>query len=90
MPKPMSTHQDTVHAYWRANLRLIGIYLGIWFAASYGCGILFVDLLDQYSLFGYPLGFWFAQQGSIYLFVLIVWGYMFSMNRLDKQYDVQE
>jgi len=86
----MPTHQDTVRAYWQDNLRLIGIYMAIWFAVSFGCGILFVDLLDQYRLFGYPLGFWFAQQGSIYLFVLIVWAYMFSMNRLDKKHHVQD
>ena len=74
-------------AYWRANLRLIGWLLAIWFVVSYGCGILFVDQLDTITIRGFKLGFWFAQQGSIYIFVLLIFIYVFLMNRLDQKYN---
>lgn len=67
--------QATRDRYWKANLRLMAICLVIWFVVSYGFGILLVDFLDRFQLFGYPLGFWFAQQGSIYTFL----GLIFSM-----------
>ena len=77
-------------AYWRANLRLMAWLLSIWFAVSYGCGILFVDHLDRFQIGGFKLGFWFAQQGSIYVFVVLIFFYVWRMNRLDREYDVEE
>ena len=71
-------------AYWRANLRYLAILLSIWFAVSFGCGILFVDQLDQIRLGGFKLGFWFAQQGAIYVFVVLIVVYVRLMNRLDR------
>lgn len=86
----MSMSNESAQAYWSENLRLISIYLAIWFVVSFGCGVLFVDALDQILLFGFPLGFWFAQQGSIFVFVGLIWAYVFSMNKLDEKYDVHE
>ena len=77
-------------AYWRANLRLVGICLSIWFVVSYGFGILLVEVLNQFSLFGFKLGFWFAQQGSIYVFLLLIFYYARRMNQLDREFKVQE
>ena len=76
--------------YWKANLRLLFLCLIIWFIVSYGCGILLVDVLNTISLGGYPLGFWFAQQGSIYTFVALIFFYASRMNKLDRQFDVHE
>ena len=76
----------TRRAYWRANLRYLLILLAIWFAVSYGCGILFVDQLDRIRIGGFRLGFWFAQQGSIYVFVLLIFVYVWLMNRLDRRF----
>jgi len=73
-------------AYWRTNLRYVGILLAVWFAVSYGAGVLFVDQLDRFRLGGFKLGFWFAQQGSIYVFVALIFVYVRLMNRLDKKY----
>jgi putative solute:sodium symporter small subunit len=73
-------------AYWRRNLLYLGILLSIWFAVSYGCGILLVDELNRIRLGGFKLGFWFAQQGSIYVFVILIFVYVFLMNRLDRRY----
>jgi putative solute:sodium symporter small subunit len=72
-------------AYWRANLRCLAILLSLWFAVSFGAGILFVDRLDQIRLGGFKLGFWFAQQGSIYAFVGLIVVYVQWMNRLDRR-----
>ncbi len=77
-------------AYWRRNLRLLAVLLVIWFACSFGLGILLVEPLNRIQVGGFPLGFWFAQQGSIYLFVVIIFVYVFLMNRLDRAYDVDE
>jgi len=77
-------------AYWRENLQLLLILLTIWFVVSFGAGILFVDALDQIQFFGFKLGFWFAQQGSIYVFVALIFVYMSKMNALDKKYGVDE
>ena len=75
-------HKD----YWRANLKILIILLSIWFLISFGFGIIFSDSLDQYQIGGFKLGFWFAQQGSIYLFVLLIFIYVHLMNKLDKKY----
>lgn len=76
--------------YWKANLRLLAILLAIWFVVSYGFGILLVEPLNAIQIGGYPLGFWFAQQGSIYTFVALIFVYAASMNRLDRQFEVSE
>ena len=76
--------------YWRANIRLMLSLLAVWFLVSFGAGILFVDFLDQYQLFGFKLGYWFAHQGSIFAFVLIIFFYVWRMNRLDRQFGVEE
>ena len=75
-------HKD----YWRANLKILIILLSIWFLVSFGFGIIFSDYLDQYQIGGFKLGFWFAQQGSIYLFVVLIFIYVHLMNKLDKKY----
>ena len=77
-------------AYWKANLRLLAILLAIWFVVSYGLGILLAPLLNNFYLGGYPLGFWFAQQGSIYVFLALIFVYASRMNKLDKQFGVDE
>ncbi|MCP3983841.1 MAG: DUF4212 domain-containing protein [bacterium] len=76
--------------YWRANLRLMAVLLVVWFFASYGLGILWVEPLNQFMLGGFPLGFWFAQQGSIYVFVVLIAIYAVCMDRLDRRYGVGE
>ncbi len=78
------------NSYWRANLRLMAFCLTIWFIVSFVCGILLVDVLNQYRLGGYKLGFWFAQQGSIYTFVVLIFFYAWRMNAIDRKYDVHE
>lgn len=82
--------KEAAKAYWRANLRWLLILLSVWFAVSYGAGILFVDELNQIRLGGFKLGFWFAQQGSIYTFVILIFVYVRVMNRLDHVYGVEE
>ncbi|NIP19205.1 MAG: DUF4212 domain-containing protein [Xanthomonadales bacterium] len=77
-------------AYWRANLRLVGLCLIIWFIVSYGFGILLVDVLNRLPFFGFKLGFWFAQQGSIYVFVVLIFFYARRMNTLDRRFGVGE
>ena len=73
-------------AYWKKNLKYLVILLSIWFSVSFGFGILFVDELNQIRFFGFKLGFWFAQQGSIYVFVILIFVYIHLMNKLDKNY----
>jgi len=84
------SQQASRDAYWKANLRVMAICLAIWFFVSFGLGILLVDVLDRFQLFGYPLGFWFAQQGSIYTFLILIFYYAWYMNRLDREHDVHE
>lgn len=76
--------------YWKANLRVVGILLLIWAFASYGCGILLREALDTIRIGGFGLGFWFAQQGSIYVFVLLIFYYVWKMNKIDHRFDVDE
>jgi len=76
--------------YWRKNLRLLAILLSIWFIVSYGFGILLVESLNTIRIGGFKLGFWFAQQGSIYVFVVLIFVYVYLMNKLDKEYGVDE
>ena len=76
--------------YWKANLSLTFKLLIIWFIVSFGCGILFVEQLDQYRIGGFKLGFWFAQQGSIYVFVGLIFFYVWKMNKIDREHEVEE
>jgi len=76
--------------YWRANLRLMASLLAIWFVVSFGAGILFADALNAIQFFGFKLGFFFAQQGSIYVFVALIFYYAWRMNRLERELDVHE
>ncbi|MFG0305714.1 MAG: DUF4212 domain-containing protein [Phycisphaerales bacterium JB040] len=87
-----TSESDSRRAYWHANLRIVGALLAVWALVSYGCGILFKDWLDRFTLPGthFPLGFWFAQQGAIYTFVVLIFVYVFLMNRLDRRFDVDE
>ena len=77
-------------AYWRQNLKYLLILLSIWFTVSFGFGILLVDELNTIRIGGFKLGFWFAQQGSIYVFVILIFVYVWLMNRLDKKFKVEE
>lgn len=77
-------------AYWKENLRLLLILLVIWFSVSFGFGILLVEPLNAIKLFGFKLGFWFAQQGSIYVFVVLIFVYVKKMKALDRKYNVHE
>ena len=77
-------------AYWKENISLVLKLLAIWFVVSFGCGILLVDVLNSIQFFGFKLGFWFAQQGAIYVFVALIFVYMHKMNEIDKRYGVDE
>ena len=77
-------------SYWSANLRLVGLCLVIWFIVSYLFGIILVDALNTIKIGGYKLGFWFAQQGSIYTFVILIFYYAKRMAKLDREHDVHE
>lgn len=86
----MSDKKSNASAYWKENIKYLFILLGIWFVVSYGAGILFKDALDEFRLGGFKLGFWFAQQGSIYVFVVLIFVYVRIMNKLDKKYGYDE
>jgi putative solute:sodium symporter small subunit len=74
--------------YWKTNLKYLAILLSIWFIVSFGCGILFIDELNTIRMGGFKLGFWFAQQGSIYVFTILIFVYIRLMNKLDKKYNL--
>jgi putative solute:sodium symporter small subunit len=78
------------NSYWRKNLQYVGLLLAVWFIVSYGFGIVLADRLDEIQMGGFKLGFWFAQQGSIYVFVILIAIYVRLMNKLDQKYDVAE
>ncbi len=89
----MKTSKGSHHSaksYWRSNLRLVAICLVIWFVVSYGFGVLLVEPLNHIRIFGFGLGFWFAQQGSIFVFLLLIFWYAWKMNRLDREYGVED
>ena len=81
---------DTEKAYWSQNIRLLWTLMTIWFVVSFGAGIIFRDFLDQFAIGGYPLGFWFAQQGAIYFFILLIAIYNVRMKRIERQYDLDD
>lgn len=86
----MQTQKEKMKEYWQRNLLYLVVLLTIWFLVSYGAGILFADALNTIKIGGFPLGFWFAQQGSIYVFIILIFVYISLMNKLDKKFDVDE
>jgi putative solute:sodium symporter small subunit len=84
------TEDKSRQAYWKRNLRLVTGCLIVWFIVSYGFGVLLVDQLNAISIAGYDLGFWFAQQGSMYTFVVLIFFYAARMRKLDREFDVHE
>ena len=90
--RPAGSGDPSAEAYWRANLRLLFPLLAVWFSVSFGCGVVFAEALNEYSLpgTGFPLGFWFAQQGSIYTFVVLIFVYVVGMNVIDRRHGVSE
>ena len=86
----MSDKNTDNHAYWRANIRLMLILLAIWFTVSFGFGIILVDWLNQFQFFGFKFGFWWAQQGSIYVFVALIFVYTAMMRRIDREHGVSD
>ena len=84
----MSDSSSSANSYWKANIRLVLSLLSVWFFISFGCGILFVDALDTIRLGGFKLGFWIAQQGSIFVFVALILIYIRAMDKLDSKYDL--
>jgi putative solute:sodium symporter small subunit len=82
--------EKNLQRYWKTNLKYLTALLLVWFLVSYGAGILFAEQLDKIQVGGFKLGFWFAQQGSIYVFVVLIFVYVLLMNRLDRKYDVHE
>ena len=84
------TKQEQATAYWRENIRYVVMLLAIWFVVSYGAGIIFKDALNEIKIGGFKLGFWFAQQGSMYVFVVLIFVYVRLMNKLDKKYGYDE
>ena len=82
--------QNSKKEYWKKNLQYLTVLLGIWFIVSFGFSILLADELDKIRFFGFKLGFWFAQQGSIYVFVILIFTYVRLMNKLDVKYHVEE
>ena len=86
----MANPKTNSSAYWKKNLRTLLILLFVWFVVSFGFGIILVEPLNQFKIGGYPLGFWFAQQGAIYSFIILIFIYVIRMNRLDREFDVHE
>lgn len=84
------TEDKSPEEYWKRNLRILAVLLTIWFVVSYGFGILLVEQLNTIRIGGFKLGFWFAQQGSIYVFIVLIFYYVYAMNKLDKEFDVDE
>ncbi|MEW7279766.1 DUF4212 domain-containing protein [Aquimarina sp. 2201CG1-2-11] len=82
----MSSNNANARAYWKENVKYLLILLSVWFIVSYGAGILFKEALNEIKVGGFRLGFWFAQQGAIYVFVILIFIYVRLMNKLDKKY----
>ncbi|MBL0708571.1 MAG: DUF4212 domain-containing protein [Sulfurimonas sp.] len=82
--------KEAAEAYWKENISLILKLLVVWFVVSYGCGIIFLDELNTITFAGFKLGFWFAQQGAIYVFLILIFVYAKSMERLEEKYDIHE
>ena len=84
------SNKERLEAYWKANLKLIGILMAIWFLIGYVLPIMLVDVLNQIKLGGAPLGFWIAHQGSMYVFIILIFVYVWQMAKMDKEFDVEE
>jgi len=84
------TNKEKPKAYWKENIKIVLILLAIWFLVSFGAGIIFKDTLNDIKIGGFKLGFWFAQQGSMYVFVILIFIYVRLMNKLDKKYGYDE
>ncbi|MCI5047059.1 MAG: DUF4212 domain-containing protein [Aquisalinus sp.] len=84
------TTEERASQYWAANLKLLFALLAVWFVVSFGAGIIFVEQLNNINFFGVPLGFWFAQQGSIYVFVVLIFVYSTQMHRIERQFGVDD
>jgi putative solute:sodium symporter small subunit len=82
-------NKNLAKKYWKENLKYLMILLSVWFTVSFGFGILLIEELNQFKIGGFKLGFWFAQQGSIYVFVLLIFIYIYLMNKLDKKYNLK-
>ena len=80
---------NSAHSYWKSNIKLVLSLLSVWFIVSFGCGILFVDALDTIRFGGFKLGFWMAQQGSIFVFVALIFAYIHFMDKLDDKYNLE-
>ncbi|MGB0909088.1 MAG: DUF4212 domain-containing protein [Nitrospirales bacterium] len=89
-PRQKTNQANRAHAHWHDNLRLMSILLAIWFVVSYLLGIVFVEPLNQFHLGGFPLGFWFAQQGSIFTFIILIFVYAILMDRVDQRHGVND
>jgi putative solute:sodium symporter small subunit len=87
---PMTQKPGKMADYWKKNLRTLFVLLVVWFVVSFGFGIILVEPLNRFHLGGYPLGFWFAQQGAIYSFIALIFIYVWRMNKLDREFDVHE
>ena len=90
LDKMINPQNSKVKVYWKKNIRIVLSLLAVWFFVSFGMGILLVDVLDNFRIFGFKLGFWMAQQGSIFCFVILIFVYVYKMNKLDRKYDVDE
>ncbi|HIO23170.1 MAG TPA: DUF4212 domain-containing protein [Nitrospinaceae bacterium] len=88
--KMTDSHSPKARVYWKENIRIVLLLLAVWFLVSFGMGILLVDFLDGFRFFGFKFGFWMAQQGSIFCFVILIFVYVYKMNKLDRKYDVDE
>ena len=86
----IDSHSPRAKAYWKENIRIVLSLLIIWFFVSFGMAIIFVDVLDNIRFFGFKFGFWMAQQGSIFCFVILIFIYVYKMNKLDHKYGVDE
>ena len=89
-PSSASSNKTDESAYWKANIRLLLQLLFVWFVASFGCGVLLVDWLDQFQIFGVKLGFWMSQQGAIYIFVAIIFIYSWRMKKLEQRFNLDD
>jgi len=89
-PSSSASREGGHRSYWRANLRVLSVLLSIWFLTAFVLSILMIDWLDQFSLAGFPLGFWMAQQGTILVFIALILVYMRWMNHLDRKHGVDE
>ena len=89
-PQQAALSAEQAASYWHANLRLLAVLLSIWFVVSFGFGILLVDWLDQFTVLGFKLGFWFAQQGAIYVFVVLIFVYGWQMKKIEHRFGVDD